>query len=118
MTDRIVITGIRGFGFHGVLPEERIAGQEFIVDLEVTSDFARAVESDDVLDTVNYAELGRIAHEAIVGPAFNLVESLADVVAKKCLALDKVQTVCVTVHKPSAPLGVPFNNVKVVRCLP
>ncbi len=118
MTDRIVVTGIRGFGFHGVLPEERIAGQEFIVDLEVTSNFSQAVESDDVLETVNYAELGKIAYEAIVGPAFNLIESLADVIAKNCLALEKIQTVCVTVHKPSAPLGVPFNDVKVVRCLP
>lgn len=118
MTDRIVVTGIRGFGFHGVLPEERIAGQEFIVDLEVTSNFARAAESDDVLNTVNYAELGRIAYEAIVGTPFNLIESLADVIAKNCLELNLVQTVCVTVHKPGAPLGVPFDDVLVIRCLP
>lgn len=118
MTDRIVVTGIRGFGFHGVLPEERIAGQEFLVDLEVTVDFSVAIRSDDVVNTVNYAELGKIAHEAIIGKAFNLIESLADLIAVNCLAVDQVQAVCVTVHKPSAPLGVPFDDVKVIRCLP
>jgi dihydroneopterin aldolase len=71
-----------------------------------------------VLDTVNYAELGKIAYEAIVGTPFNLIETLAEVIAKKCLELDKVQTVCVTVHKPSAPLGIPFDDVLVIRCLP
>ena len=118
MSDLIVVTGIRGFGYHGVLPEERITGQEFIVDLQVTADFSGAVESDDVTGTVNYAELGKIALDAIVGPAFNLIESLADVIAKKCLTINRVEAVCVTVHKPSAPLGVPFDDVKVIRCLP
>lgn len=118
MSDLIVVTGIRGFGYHGVLPEERITGQEFIVDLQVTADFSDAVESDDVTSTVNYAELAKIALDAIVGPAFNLIESLADVIAKKCLTINRVQAVCVTVHKPSAPLGVPFDDVKVIRCLP
>jgi dihydroneopterin aldolase len=35
MSDRIDLTGIRGFGFHGVFEEERVNGQEFIVDLSI-----------------------------------------------------------------------------------
>lgn len=118
MSDRIVLKGIRGFGYHGVLPHERTHGQEFIVDLEVEANFDACATSDDVADTVNYAELAQIAHDAIVGPACNLIEKLADVIAGNCLQLDGVERVCVTVHKPSAPIEVPFENVSVVRCLP
>jgi dihydroneopterin aldolase len=118
MTDRIVLKGVRAFGYHGVLPHERPNGQEFIVDLEVETSFDECADSDDVTDTVNYANLAQIAHDAIVGPAFNLIEKLADVIARKCLQLDGVERVCVTVHKPFAPIEVPFDNVSVVRCLP
>jgi dihydroneopterin aldolase len=118
MSDRIELRGIRAFGYHGVLPHERTDGQEFIVDVTVESNFDACSSSDDVADTVNYAALAQIAHDAIVGPAFNLIEKLADVIAAGCLAIDGVERVCVTVHKPSAPIQVPFENVSVIRCLP
>ena len=118
MTDRIEVKGIRAFGYHGVLPHERTEGQEFIVDLDVEANFDTCVASDDVAHTVNYAELAQIAHDAIVGPAFNLIEKLADVIAADCLRIEGVAQVCVTVHKPSAPIAVPFEDVSVTRCLP
>jgi len=118
MSDRFVLKGVRAFGYHGVLPHERANGQEFIVDLEVEASFDTCAASDDVSETVNYAELAQIAHDAIIGTAFNLIEKLADVIARNCLALDGVERVCVTVHKPSAPIEVAFENVSVVRCLP
>jgi dihydroneopterin aldolase len=118
MNDRIVLKGVRAFGYHGVLPHERTDGQEFIVDVEVTTNFDVCAASDDVNDTVNYAQLAQIAHDAIVGPAFDLIEKLADVIATNCMQIDGVKAVSVTVHKPSAPIEVPFDNVSVVRCLP
>lgn len=118
MNDRIVLKGIRAFGYHGVLLHERTDGQEFIVDLEVRMNFDECVSTDDVSDTVNYAVLAQVAYDAIVGVAFDLIEKLADVIGRNCLAIDGVESVCVTVHKPSAPIDVPFDNVSVVRCLP
>jgi len=118
MTDRIEVKGIRAFGYHGVLPHERTDGQEFIVDLQVESNFDACSKSDEVGDTVNYASLAQIAHDAIIGPAFNLIEKLADVIATTCLEIPGVVRVCVTVHKPSAPISVPFEDVSVTRCLP
>ena len=118
MTDQIALKGVRAFGYHGVLPHERTDGQEFIVDVELTTNFDACIASDDVTNTVNYAQLALIVHDAIVGPPFNLIEKLADVIATNCMQLAGVQAVCVTVHKPSAPIEVPFTNVSVTRCLP
>lgn len=116
--DKITITGITGFGFHGVLEHERRDGQTFSVDLEVTTNFDSAVSSDDVRDTVNYAELAEIVHAAIVGEPVNLIEKLANQIATNCLDISGVTTVTVTVHKPQAPIPVPFTNVSVSRTLP
>jgi dihydroneopterin aldolase len=118
MIDKIIVTGITGFGYHGVFEQERRAGQNFAVDLEVVTNFDSAISSDDVRDTVNYAELAEIAHAAIVGEPYNLIEKLANQIAHDCLDISGVTSVTVTVHKPQAPIEVPFGNVSVSRTLP
>ncbi len=118
MIDKISVTGITGFGYHGVFEHERREGQTFSVDLEVVTNFSAAVISDDVRDTVNYAELADIAHAAIVGTPVNLIEELADSIARDCLDIAGVTSITVTVHKPQAPIEVPFSNVSVSRTLP
>ena len=118
MMDKISITGITGFGYHGVLEHERRDGQNFLVDLEVVTNFDSAISSDDVRDTVNYAELAEIAHAAIIGEPVNLIEKLANQIASDCLDIAGVTAVTVTVHKPQAPIAVPFGNVSVSRSLP
>jgi dihydroneopterin aldolase len=115
MSDKITLTGISGFGFHGVFESEKRDGQIFLVDLEAETDFTAAVLSDDVSDTVNYAALAEIAHRAITGEPFNLIEKLADQIAQDCKAVPGVQKIKVTVHKPQAPIEVPFGNVSVTR---
>ena len=118
MIDKITITGITGFGYHGVFEHERREGQTFLVDLEVVTNFESAISSDDVRDTVNYAELAEIAHAAITGEPVNLIEKLANQIASDCLDIAGVTAVTVTVHKPQAPIAVPFGNVSVSRSLP
>ena len=118
MKDKIFLKGVSGTGYHGVFEQEKREGQIFFVDIEVSSDFSAAIKSDDVRDTVNYAELAGIAHAAIVGEPFDLIEKLADLIASECLDIAGVTAVTVTVHKPKAPIEVPFENVSVSRTLP
>ena len=56
--DRVRLIGVRGTGFHGVFEHERREGQEFVVDVELVVDLAPAAASDDLVDTVNYGEIG------------------------------------------------------------
>jgi dihydroneopterin aldolase len=118
MIDKIFLKGVSGTGYHGVFEQEKREVNIFVVDIEVTSDFSAAVKSDDVRDTVNYAELANIAHATITGEPFDLIEKLADVIAHDCLDIAGVTSVTVTVHKPNAPIEVPFENVSVSRTLP
>jgi 7,8-dihydroneopterin aldolase/epimerase/oxygenase len=111
--DRISVTGIEVFAHHGVLAHERELGQRFVVDLVLELDLAPAAASDDVTDTVHYGELAADVAALVAGEPVDLIETVADRVAARCLTDERVQAVEVTVHKPSAPLPVVAAEVAV-----
>jgi dihydroneopterin aldolase len=112
-SDRITVRGILAHGFHGVYAEERRTGQPFVVDVVLHLDLARAAASDDVAATVHYGELAEQVVAAIEGDPVDLIETLAQRVADLALSYPVVDEVEVTVHKPEAPVGVPFSDVAV-----
>ncbi|GGL42813.1 2-amino-4-hydroxy-6-hydroxymethyldihydropteridine diphosphokinase [Phycicoccus endophyticus] len=111
--DRVVLRGVRGRGHHGVFEHERREGQEFVVDVEAALDLAAAGRTDALVDSVDYGRLGAAVLARIEGEPFDLVERLAEVIAQDVLAHSAVDEVTVTVHKPQAPVGVPFDDVAV-----
>ena len=118
MTDRVVLTGLRAVGHHGVYAEEREQGQPFVVDLVLELDTTAAAASDDVADNVHYGDLAARVIAAVEGDPVNLIETLAQRIADLCLAEQRVDAVEVTVHKPEAPVGVPFTDVSVTIARP
>ncbi len=111
MSDVIILTGIRGHGHHGVFPEERRDGQEFVVDALVYLQASAAATTDTLADTVNYATVAQVVHQLIIGDPVDLLETLAERIATAILNLGGVATVEITVHKPQAPIPVPFTDV-------
>lgn len=113
MKDLITIEGIEAFGYHGVFPEERREGQTFIVDVEIQTSLEDAAKSDDVAHTVDYGVVaGRVA-EIIRGEPANLLETVCDRILTMVLSLERVEVARVRVHKPQAPIQVPFSDVSV-----
>lgn len=113
MTDRIVLQGVSARGFHGVLASEKREGQTFVVDVVMEVDLSAAGASDDLSDTVNYAEVAGDVVALIEGESLDLIEALASRIADRVLARPLVEVVEVTVHKPQAPVGHPFTDVQV-----
>lgn len=113
MADRIALVGLRGRGHHGVLAVERREGQEFVVDLVLHLDTRAAAASDELSDTVSYATMAQSVMAVLAGEPVALLETLAQRIADIGLADTRVDAVDVTVHKPGAPLTVPFADVSV-----
>ncbi|GMM96395.1 MULTISPECIES: dihydroneopterin aldolase [Microbacterium] len=113
-TDELTLTGLRVFGHHGVLSHERRDGQEFIIDVVMHLDVREAAGADDVDKTVHYGEVaehvaGLVAHDPV-----DLIETVAARIARDLLArYSRLRRVTVTVHKPNAPIPVPFSDVSV-----
>jgi 7,8-dihydroneopterin aldolase/epimerase/oxygenase len=111
--DRIAIRGLTAYAHHGVYAFERRQGQTFRCDAVLEVDTAPAARSDDLELTVNYAELAQRLYTALSTEPVDLLETLAQRLADVCLAYELVDAVEITVHKPEADLGVPFDDVTV-----
>lgn len=111
--DQIRISGVTARGFHGVLPEERAQGQEFSADVVLHLDTRAAAAVDRIEDTVSYADVARDVHAVLAGDPADLVETVAERIAAVVLARPQVAAVDVSVHKPQAPIPVPFGDVEV-----
>lgn len=116
--DLISLTGLRVFGRHGVLPEERRDGQDFVVDVELTVDSRPAAASDALTDTVDYAALADRLAAVVAGEPVNLIETLAARLAEVCLQDERVISAQVTVRKPGAPIPHAFSDVAVTVVRP
>ena len=102
--DSIQVNGIRAYGYVGYLPEERVLGQWFEVDLTLWVDLEPAGQSDNIEDTLDYREAIAIVKEQIITAKFSLVEKLINAIAKQILSLEKVNQVRVKLSKPAAPI--------------
>ena len=105
-TDRIVLEGMRFYGFHGVNPEERVLGQEYLVDLAVEMDLTQAGASDRLEDTISYAHIYRAVRDVMEGEPRNLLEAAAQSVADRILSDFPVDSVSIRVKKPHPPIPV------------
>ncbi|PKB75971.1 MAG: dihydroneopterin aldolase [SAR202 cluster bacterium MP-SAtl-SRR3965592-G1] len=103
-TDRIVLEGMRFYGFHGVNPEERVLGQEYLVDLAVEMDLTQAGASDRLEDTISYAHIYRAVRDVMEGEPRNLLEAAAQSVADRILSDFPVDSVSIRVKKPHPPI--------------
>lgn len=104
-SDRIILTGMQFYGFHGVNPEERRLGQPFVVDLEAELDLSIAGSSDRLQDTVSYTDLYRVVKRVVEGEPRNLLEAAAAAIADDVLAQQSpVRAVRVRVQKPRPPI--------------
>ena len=100
--DIITLRGLSAAGRHGVFDSERESEQPFHVDISLWVDTTEAAHSDDIDQTVSYADIAEEAVAVLSGPSVSLLETLAQRVADAALAHPRVEGVEVTVHKPMA----------------
>lgn len=112
-TDSITLTGITVTANHGVYDFERENGQDFVIDVTVWLDLSPASGKDDLDRTINYGDLAVEVSDAVRRDPVDLIETVAERIASVVLAHEAAERVRVTVHKPGAPIPVPFTDVSV-----
>ena len=114
MTDRILIRGLRLFGYHGVNPEEKIQGQRFEIDADLYVNLAKACHSDRVADTASYAEaLNTLRREVPERTNERMERTAEDLTAAVLAEYPEVLRVDLTLKKPQAPIQADFDWVGV-----
>jgi dihydroneopterin aldolase len=112
--DRIYLTGISAFAFHGVYENERREGQKFSVDIIADIDLYPAGTSDELKDSVDYAHIAKLAHAELAGEPCNLIEAVAERIAARLLReFEPIQKIIVKLHKPDAEVGVALTDIAI-----
>ena len=112
-TDLVEIRGLKLRGRHGVTEEERAAEQPFVINLAARLDARGAAMLDDLSSTLDYEEAVRLVAKIVTGESYQLLETLADRIARAILANPRVLDVWVRVAKTEAPLPEEVEEVAV-----
>jgi dihydroneopterin aldolase len=112
-TDLIEVRGLKLRGHHGVTPEEREREQPIVVSLAARLDTRAASATDDLSSTLDYEEVVMIVSKIVGGESFQLLETLADRIARALLSNARVLDVWVRVSKPEVILAEEVDEVAV-----
>lgn len=112
--DKIIIKGLKLFAYHGVNPEEKEQGQDFIFDIVLHVNMNKACSSDHVEDTVSYAKVVKTVRRVFCEKKYDLLERCAQETAQAILEeYPAVFTVEITLKKPQAPVKADFDYMAV-----
>lgn len=112
--DKIIIKNLKLFCYHGVNPEEKVDGQNFVFDVIASVDLKMPCETDNVDDTVSYAKIIKTVKRVAQEQKDDLIERVAQrIVDALFREFDKIQELKVTVKKPEAPIKAEFDYVAV-----
>lgn len=114
MPDRILLSRIAVYAYHGVFPEEEKLGQRFYISIDCRVDLRTAGETDDWHKTASYDQLADIVVKVATGQRCHLIEALAERVAREILAgFPAIETIVVRVEKPAAPIPTILDGVTI-----
>ncbi len=112
--DKIIIKNLKLFCYHGVNPEEKVEGQNFIFDIEAGVDLTNPCTTDNVDDTVSYAKMIKTVRRVAQSQKDDLIERVAQRIIDALFEeYEKIQVIKITVMKPEAPIKAEFDYVAV-----
>lgn len=113
--DYIHLKDMQFYGFHGVLMEETKIGQRFRANVSIAVDMKKAGETDELDNTVNYAEVYALTREIVEGKPFKLIEALVETIATRILSAysEQVKGIRVELIKPDPPIQGYYREVSV-----
>ena len=104
-TNKIIIRQLHIHANHGVMEQEQTVGADFTIDLEIVTDFTKAILTDDVADTINYARVHEIVKEEMAKPSRLLEHVAGRIVAALFKEFDQTESISLRLIKDNPPLG-------------
>lgn len=109
----IKLDGLKIFAHHGVLPQERVVGTEFIIDITLKTDFSKAAETDDLSYTLNYAEIFSAIKQEMAIPS-KLLEHVSRRIAERLFhEFSNLSEIQVKLYKQNPPMGADADRIGV-----
>ena len=111
METKIYIENLEVFAYHGLFEEENKLGQKFIFDIICDVDYTKALVTDDMNDSVSYADIAQVVVNTATNNTFNLLERLAGEIVKQVFNnFSSINNINLKINKPNAPVRLPFTS--------
>ncbi len=118
METYICLDDLHFFAYHGVSPQENVVGNEYILSLRLGADITRAMETDDVTDTLNYAEVYRVLKEEMEIPSKLLEHVGGRLVRRLFREFPTLEHIDLKIAKRNPPMGADIASAGVeIHCL-
>ncbi|MBF0728505.1 MULTISPECIES: dihydroneopterin aldolase [Bacteroides] len=101
----ILLKEIRCYAYHGVAPQENLIGNEYIIDLKLKVDISKAAQTDEVADTVNYAEVHQVIMAEMAVPSKLLEHVGGRIIEKLFQQFPALEEIELHLSKRNPPMG-------------
>ena len=107
----LFIDNLEVFANHGLFEEENKLGQKFIFDIECELNYKKAMFSDEMTDSISYADIAEVVVKTATTNTFNLLERLAGEILKNIFTeFPQIENINLKINKPGAPIKYHFEN--------
>lgn len=101
----IFLKDIRCYAYHGVAPQENLIGNEYVIDLKLKVDISKAAQTDEVADTVNYAEVHQVIMAEMAVPSKLLEHVGGRIIEKLFQQFPALEEIELHLSKRNPPMG-------------
>ncbi len=114
MITQIKLQTMTFYAYHGVAQQETKVGNTFIVDLKITAPLEKAVWSDDLRDTINYADVYEVVKREMAVPS-RLLEHVAGRIVKALkVKFPMIAELEIELAKQNPPFGGDVKNASII----
>lgn len=107
----LFIDNLEVFANHGLFEEENKLGQKFIFDIECELNYKKAMFSDEMTDSISYADIAEVVVMTATTNTFNLLERLAGEILKNIFTeFSQIKNIKLKINKPGAPIKYHFER--------
>ena len=107
----LFIDNLEVFANHGLFEEENKLGQKFIFDIECELNYKKAMFSDEMTDSISYADIVEVVVKTATTNTFNLLERLAGEILKNIFTeFPQIENINLKINKPGAPIKYHFEK--------
>lgn len=114
MKNFILLENIEIYAYHGVLQQETLVGNTFILNVRITADLSKAIETDDIEETINYARVYELIEEEMSVPS-KLLEHVAGRIIKRLKReFRKIEEIEIKLSKRNPPMSGQIDYASVI----
>ena len=105
MNQFIFMKNVRFHACHGVMPQEQAIGADFLISVRIGYDFSKAINTDDVSDTISYADVYKLIKQEMQVPSKLLEHVAGRIVNAIKKAFPDISSVELSLTKENPPMG-------------